>query len=60
MSGPHLRIGLREVYARSTQGVVRYADGGGDGPVARGQRAPASHLSPICSPLENLASGPTT
>jgi hypothetical protein len=49
-----------EVYARSTQGVVRYADSGGDRPLVRGQRAPARHLSPICSQLENLASGPTT
>ena len=49
-----------EVYARSTPGVVRYADGGGDGLGVRANAPPASHLSPIRPQLENLASGPAT
>ena len=45
-----------EVYA----GVVRYADGGGDGLGVRANAPPASHLSPVRPQLENLASGPAT
>jgi hypothetical protein len=48
--------GLRRVYA----GVMRYADGGGDGIEVRANAPPASPLSLIRPPLQNLASGPAT
>jgi hypothetical protein len=40
--------------------VTLQHSGGGDDPGVRANAPPASHLSPIRSQLENLASGPTT